>query len=74
MTDKNPDDLGALWIDHKGGKVAMTGTILGQKVVVFVNQYKEPGDKKPDYRVYKSKPLPARPTSARQDDSDDIPF
>jgi uncharacterized protein (DUF736 family) len=53
---KNPDELGALWVKTGNKGDYMTGTINGVKVVVFPNTYKEEGDNKPDWRVLKSKP------------------
>lgn len=65
---KNPNELGALWKSDRPGPIVMTGTIQGEKVVVFANSYKVPGDKKPDFRVMKARPAEARPTD------DDVPF
>ena len=56
---KNPDELGALWLKEKNGKVYMTGTINGQDVVVWSNDRKEPGSRQPDWRVMRSKPREA---------------
>ena len=53
---KNPDELGALWESTSQRGTYMTGTILGQKVVLFRNDRKAPGSKEPDWRVLKSKP------------------
>lgn len=56
MAEKNPDELGALWIKTSARGDYMTGEINGQKVVVFRNDRKADGSKAPDWRVLKSKP------------------
>lgn len=53
--EKNPDDLGALWMKHGSKGEYMTGTISGVKVVVFPNDRKG-NEKAPDWRVLRSKP------------------
>lgn len=52
---KNPDELGALWMKSGQRGDYMTGTINGQKVVVFKNDRKQ-SENQPDWRVMKSKP------------------
>jgi hypothetical protein len=52
--EKNPDELGALWIKHGPNSDYMTGEIAGIKVVVFKS--KKTSEKSPDWRVLKSKP------------------
>lgn len=69
---KNNDELGALWIREKDGKVYMTGTIAGQDVVIFRNTYKKDGSREPDWRVLKSKPKMDRTT--RREPEDDARF
>jgi hypothetical protein len=59
MAEKNPDELGALWLKESSRGVYMTGTINGQPVVVFRNDKKAEGSKQPDWRVLKSKPKAA---------------
>jgi len=54
----NPDELGALWIKNSARGEYMTGTVMGQAVVVFRNDRKRDGSKQPDWRVMKSKPKP----------------
>lgn len=56
MAEKNPDELGALWIKSGRKGDYMTGTIMGQPVVLFRNDRKQPGSNQPDWRVMKSKP------------------
>ncbi len=53
---KDPNEIGALWTKQtKHGNDYFTGTINGQRVVVFKNQKKR-SDKSPDWRVLKSEP------------------
>jgi len=78
------NELGALWLKtgQATGKKFMSGklTIDDQvvEVVVFRNEYKEPGDSKPDYRVYRSQQRDSQPQSQpktlAEDLDDDIPF
>jgi hypothetical protein len=51
---KNPDELGALWVKSGAKGEYMTGEIAGVKVVCFRNQSDNP--KAPAWRVLKSKP------------------
>jgi hypothetical protein len=67
--NRNPDELGALWIKSGSKGDYMTGTINGQAVVVFRNDRKEEGSKQPDWRVLKSKPKEER--QQRQAGTDD---
>ena len=55
MAEKNPDELGALWVKSSERGDYMTGVINGEKVVVFRNT-KKSSDKQPDWRVLKSRP------------------
>jgi hypothetical protein len=53
--EKDPNELGALW-EKVGAKWPyMTGTIGGERVVVFKNGNKN-SEKSPDWRVLKAKP------------------
>lgn len=52
--EKNPDELGALWLKTGTRGDYMTGEISGVKVVLF--PAKKTSDKSPDWRVMKSKP------------------
>lgn len=54
MSERNPDELGALWIKHSERGDYMKGTINGEEVVVFRNKFKNK-DSQPDWRVLKSK-------------------
>ena len=55
--EKNPDELGALWVKSGAKGEYMTGTINGQPVVCFRNKSDNP--KAPAWRVLKSKPKDA---------------
>lgn len=68
MSDK-ANEVGALWKSDRPGKIVMTGMIHGEKVVVFANTFKQPGDKKPDFRILK-----ALKQDAPQGSSDDVGF
>jgi uncharacterized protein (DUF736 family) len=48
-------EIGALWINVKqsDGSKYLTGSINGEKVVVFKNKSHEENDKAPYFRVYK---------------------
>lgn len=56
MAEKDPNELGALWLKSSSRGDYMTGTVGGVAVVVFPNDRKTPGSKQPDYRVLKAKP------------------
>ena len=56
------DNIGALWVseDAQGNKY-FSGSIdmpdgTRQKVVIFKNTFKQPGESSPDWRIKKSKP------------------
>lgn len=77
--EKNPDELGALWLKTGSRGEYMTGTINGVKVVCFAAK---PSEKGPAWRVLKSKPreeaLPheraAWSSGQPPVTSDDVPF
>lgn len=88
MTSRE-NELGGLWLkEGRNGAKYMSGrlTIGGEQVevVVFKNQHKLPGERTPDYRVYRSEPMsgqqqtsqpPRRQQRSIADDLDDnIPF
>jgi uncharacterized protein (DUF736 family) len=83
MAMDRESELGGLWLkeSQKGDKF-MSGklTIDGQpvEVVVFKNKHKQPGERSPDYRVYRSQPRdgapPQRRPSVADELDDDIPF
>lgn len=55
MPNQDPNELGALWEKESPKGKYFTGTIAGQRVVVFRNDNKR-NDKAPDWRVLKSQP------------------
>lgn len=73
--EKNPDELGALWLKSGSKGDYMTGEINGEKVVCFAINSQNP--KAPTYRVLKSKPREAQGETLPggfQVDSSDIGF
>jgi len=75
--EKNPDELGAVW--RKEGKDFMTGTleINGVKIpiIMFPSIKKDPSNRKPDWRILKSKPREEKPAVVPQDvDVESVPF
>ena len=72
--EKNPDELGALWLKHGSKGAYMTGTING--VNVFCTPTNSENPKAPAWRVMKSKPKEAAPVSHPSEPVDDssIPF
>ncbi len=73
MAQQNPDELGALWEKSGGKGPYMTGTIGGQRVVVFKNGNKN-SDKAPDWRVMKAKPREDEAPAAAPFTDRDVPF
>lgn len=57
--ERNPDEIGALWIKSGAKGEYMTGTIGDTKVVCFRNT--KGGDRAPQWRVLKSKPRSQEP-------------
>jgi len=58
MPDKE-DEIGALWQKTSAKGDYFTGTVNGVQVVIFPNQFKRE-DKRPDWRIFKSKPREPR--------------
>jgi hypothetical protein len=60
MAMNKEDELGALWVrqgrngDFFSGKLTINGEAI--EIVVFSNTHKQPGEKSPDWRIYKSQP------------------
>ena len=70
--EKDPNEIGALWLKQGPKGPYLTGTVNGEAVVCFQNTRKT-SDKQPEYRVLKSKPRDV----AKSNDStplDDIGF
>lgn len=65
--EKDPNDIGALWLKSSARGEYMTGTINGVAVVVFQNTKKTPGSKQPDWRVLKSQLKGERTTATDPD-------
>ena len=55
----NPDEIGVLWEKDGANGKYFTGTINGQKVVVFANKFKKE-ERHPDWRVLISRPKEER--------------
>jgi hypothetical protein len=70
--EKNPDELGALWVKTGAKGEYMTGEINGVKV--FCTPVKSAHAKAPTWRVMKSKPREAQASSAPDMDASDVPF
>ena len=68
MSETKPDELGALWerTDSQGRRM-MSGKINGVDVVCFAVD-KRGNEKKPDWRVLKSRPRGERGEQGRDDD------
>jgi hypothetical protein len=60
MAFDRDSELGSLWsrTSSKGeflsGKITIEG--VEHEIILFPNSFKEPGDRKPDWRIYKSQP------------------
>lgn len=53
MSERDPNELGALWVKTGRRGDYMTGKIGDQPVVVFKNDRKAAGSNAPDWRVMK---------------------
>lgn len=86
MAVSKEDEIGALWTRQGGRGEFLSGTLTradGSKleIVVFKNDHKQPGERTPDWRIYKSQPRdqqpapqPTRPAPKVDDLDSDIPF
>jgi hypothetical protein len=83
--EKDPAELGALWMKESARGAYMTGTITvnGEAIKVVCFSAKKTSDKSPDWRVLKSVPKDARAEAAPVDhsalaggvvDDSDVPF
>ena len=71
MSERDPNEIGALWEKQGRKGVYMTGKIGDQPVVLFRNDRKKDGSKAPDWRVMK--PVKQdRAQDHREDES--VPF
>lgn len=76
MSERDPNELGALWVKTGRKGEYMTGKIGDQPVVVFRNERKQAGSNAPDWRVMKpvkqDRDIDQRvpPSSAAADDED----
>jgi uncharacterized protein (DUF736 family) len=79
--EQQTKDIGALWQKvSKNGKTYLSGTVNGQRVVVFKNERKQEGERTPDWRIYPEAPredggspvTQTRQASTMQ--AEDIPF
>jgi len=69
---KPEDEIGALWIKTSSqGREYFTGDVNGERIIVFRNDRKEPGSKRPDFSIRKAKP---RPDDAGLPHGADTPF
>lgn len=68
---KDDDEIGALWAKTGAKGDYFTGTVNGERIVVFKNGNKK-SDKSPDFRILKSKPK--EQTAAPVDDFNESPF
>ena len=70
---KDPDEIGALWEKSGNKGTYFTGTVNGERIVVFRNGNKR-SDKAPDFRILKSRPKPQTTDDGPTPDASDIPF
>ena len=57
---KDPNEIGALWQKTSGNGDYMTGTVNGERIVVFQNT-KRSSDNSPNWRILKARPKPDAP-------------
>lgn len=76
MSERDPNELGALWEKQGRKGTYFTGKIGDQPVVVFKNERKREGSNAPDWRVMKPQKqdrdqdqrVPAGPAQINDDD------
>jgi uncharacterized protein (DUF736 family) len=74
MAIAKEDELGGLWLrTSSAGNKFMSGrlTLNGEsvEVLVFKNNHKQPNERTPDYRVYRSAPREVQPERQPQQQS-----
>ena len=73
MREKDPNELGALWVKSGAKGEYMTGEVSGVRVVCFRNT--STSEKAPQWRVLKSTPKgETRPATTDAPSDDQIPF
>ncbi len=68
MSERDPNELGALWEKTSAKGTYFTGKIGDQAVVVFKNDRKQAGSNAPDWRVLKPTAKSDRPVRQQPDD------
>jgi uncharacterized protein (DUF736 family) len=76
------ESIGGLWLNtDKNGKKYMSGAIkidgVDRRVVIFKNDFKQPGEKSPDYKVYpqeERQQAPAPQAAQQGAIDDDVPW
>jgi hypothetical protein len=68
MSEEKKKAIGGLWLNEgKNGKKYMSGSVNGQKIIIFKNDFKQEGDKSPDYKIFESTPKEGfTPATAQQ--------
>jgi len=75
--EKDPNEIGALWVKHgaKGSYMSGTVEVNGEKVRIVCFSAKKTSEKSPDWRVLKSICVPgSAPAPVQSPDSDEIGF
>jgi len=75
LPEKNPDELGSLWLKQGPKGEYMTGEVNGVRVVCWKNDRATPENRQPAWRVMRDKPRQAAPApaSAGPHEDSDIP-
>lgn len=78
MSERDPNEIGALWEKQSAKGTYFTGKIGDQPVVIFKNGNKREGSNAPDWRVLKPTPkderAPAPPAPVADVTDQDVPF
>ena len=63
--------LGGLWLNEsQDGRKYMKGYLGEAEILVFKNNFKEAGDKQPDYRLYVAKGKPRKKAGGEEGGGD----